>query len=957
MSPTGSKNAPEAKAREKIDSLLAESGWLVQDLEDMNLTAGDAIAVREFRLERGHGYVDYLLFIDGNATGVVEAKPAGYSFTSVEVQAQKYIEGLPASLTAPITPLPFAYISTGEETVFVNMLDPHPRSRPVFTFHRPQTLREWLTADTLDRWLKLSGGFFTAADDTKPSTLRARLRAMPPVVLPGLWPNKVRAIVNLEKSLFDDRPRALIQMATGSGKTLLAVTEIYRLIKFGGARRVLFLVDRANLGEQAEKEFQGFRAPDDNRKFTELYNVQRLTSNTIGSSSKVVISTIQRLYSILQNEPELDPEVEEHTPLDEAEDTLPKEPQAVGYNKGIPPEFFDVIFIDECHRSIYSLWRQVLEYFDAYLLGLTATPAKHTYGFFKQNVVMEYPHAQAVVDRVNCDYEVYRIRTSITASGSTIEAGPGSMVGYRDRQTRRMRWEAPDEDVRYTAADLDRNVVATDQIRLIIQTFRDKVLKETFPDRTEAVPKTLIFAKDDSHAEDIVKIVREEFGKGNEFCQKITYKVTGAKPADLIQSFRNSYNPRIVVTVDLIATGTDIKPVEIVMFMRTVHSRVLFEQMKGRGVRVINPDELRAVTPDARAKTHFLIVDCVGVTEKTLSDTKPLDKNPSVSLKVLLDHVAAGGVKDDYLSSLASRLARIDKQCGPDERKLIDDTSGGASLASISGALVAALDADLQDNAARRMFHLADADAPTEEQIEKAAAPLKKAAILTLMATPPLRKLILDLRQKFEQIVDEASKDTLLAEQTGYSPEARQKAEAFVKSFESYLAKHRDEIDALQFFYSVPHKKRLRFKDVQALAHAFSSPPHSWTPQNLWRAYETLEKSKVRGASAQRLLTDIVSLVRFALHQDGELVPHADRVSERFQSWLAQQSNKGRTFSDEQLQWLAMMRDHIATSLEIEMDSFDLTPFTNKGGLARASKVFGKDLNAIVQEMNEALAA
>jgi type I restriction enzyme R subunit len=718
---------------------------------------------------------------------------------------------------------------------------------------------------------------------------------------------------------------------------------------------VLFLVDRANLGEQAEKEFQGFRTPDDNRKFNELYNVQRLTSNTIGSSSKVVISTIQRLYSILKGEPELAPEAEEHTPMDD-DPTLSKEPLPVVYSEAIPPEFFDLIFIDECHRSIYSLWRQVLEYFDAYLLGLTATPAKHTYGFFNQNVVMEYPHERAVADGVNCDYEVYRIRTSITAAGSRIVAEPGTIVGYRDRQTRKMRWEAPDEDVEYTGADLDRNVVATDQIRLIIQTFRDKVLQETFPDRIE-VPKTLIFAKDDSHAEDIVKSVREEFGKGNDFCQKITYKVTGAKPADLIQSFRNSYNPRIVVTVDLIATGTDIKPTEIVMFMRSVHSRVLFEQMKGRGVRVINRDELRAVTPDAKAKTHFLIVDCVGVTEKTLSDTKPLDKNPSVSLKVLLDHVAAGGVKDDYLSSLASRLARIDKQCDPADQKLITATSGGVSLSSISSALVAALDPDEQDGAARRMFHLSATDTPTAEQIEKAAAPLKKAAIHTLMAKPPLRKLVLDLRLKFEQIVDEVSKDTLIRDQTGPSPEAREKAAALVKSFESYLAEHKDEIDALQFFYSVPHKKRLRFTDIQALANAIASPPRSWTPEKLWRAYETLAKSKVRGASAERLLTDIVSLVRFALRQEGELVPHGDRVRERFQQWLAQQANTGRTFSSEQIQWLGMMRDHIATSLEIDMDSFDLTPFTSEGGLARASKVFGKDLKFIVRELNEALAA
>jgi type I restriction enzyme R subunit len=345
------------------------------------------------------------------------------------------------------------------------------------------------------------------------------------------------------------------------------------------------------------------------------------------------------------------------------------------------------------------------------------------------------------------------------------------------------------------------------------------------------------------------------------------------------------------------------------------------------------------------------------VTEKTLSDTKPLEKNPSVSLKVLLDHVAAGGVNEDYLSSLASRLARIDKQCGPDDRKLITDASGGVSLAEISGSLLGALDADNRDRAAREMFKLDALAVPTDEQIQKAAAPLKKTAITTLMAKPALRKTIIDLKHKFEQIVDEVSKDTLLPGQTGYSPEAREKATALIESFEAYLAKNKGEIEALQFFYSVPHKKRLRFTDIQALANAISAPPQSWTPEKLWRAYETLEKSKVRGASSQRLLTDIVSLVRFALDQEAELVPHADRVRTRFQNWLLQQENKGRKFSDEQIQWLGMMRDHIATSLEIDMESFDLTPFTNEGGLARASKIFGEGLKTIVQELNEVLAA
>jgi type I restriction enzyme, R subunit len=955
MTPAGSARAPEAVAREQIDRQLETAGWTLQHRDDMNLAAGDAIAVREFKLRKGHGFVDYMLFLDGQAVGVCEAKPAGFALTSVEFQAKKYVEGLPSELDVPYRPLPFAYVSTGDETIFINSLDPLPRSRPVFSFARPETMRDWLQADTLDQWLKNSVGFYTAADDTKPSTLRARLRAMPPVELPNLWPNKVKAIVNIEKSLFDDRPRALIQMATGTGKTMLAVTSIYRLIKFGGARRVLFLVDRANLGEQAEKEFQNFRTPDDNRKFTELYAVQLLKSNSITPSAKVVICTIQRLYSILKGEPELDPEAEEHTDLDDAAQG-PSEPLPVDYNQAIPPEFFDILFVDECHRSIYSLWRQVLEYFDAHLLGLTATPASHTYGFFKGNVVMEYPHEEAVADGVNCDYEVYRVRTEITQRGATVEAGPGTMVGFRDRQTRRTRWERPDENITYRAEDLDRNVVAVDQIRLLIRTFRDRVLKETFPDRTE-VPKTLVFAKDDSHAEDIVRIVREEFGRANDFCQKITYKVTGAKPADLIQDFRNSFNPRIVVTVDLIATGTDIKPVEIVMFMRAVKSRVLFEQMKGRGVRVITPDALRAVTPDARAKDHFLIVDCVGVSEQELSDTRPLERNPSVSLRVLLDHVAANGTNEDYLSSLASRLARIDKRCGPDDRKAVNDASGGVSLANLAAGLLHAISGDAQEAAARNMFGLAGGAEPTAQQLKKAAEPLKREAIKPLMSLPPLRKLILDLKQKFEQIIDEGTRDVLDEQHTGVSDEARNKAAALVKSFEQYLRDNRNEIQALKFFFSVPHRKRLRYRDIRALADAINAPPRSWTPEKLWRAYEMLEKSKVRGASAQRLLVDVVSLVRFALHQESELIPHAERVRKRFARWLAEQENRGKRFTDEQRRWLEMMRDHVATTVEIEVEDFDLTPFANEGGLARASQLFGKELRHVVRGLNEALAA
>lgn len=947
MVPSSAK--PEQEARAKIDAALQDAGWIIQDRDAINLYAAAGVAIREFPLKPGHGFADYLLFVDARPVGVLEAKPSGHTLSGVEIQSGKYAAGLPENLNPPLSPLPFLYESNGVETRFTNLLDPDPRSRVVFSIHRPETFAEWMSADTLDTWVK-SGGFFTAADDTKPSTLRSRMRAMPPVDRGFLYPNQQRAVVNLEHSLAQDRPRSLIQMATGSGKTIMAVTAAYRLIKYGGARRVLFLVDRGNLGEQAEKEFQNFRTPDDNRRFTELYKVQRLTTNHIGDSTKVAITTIQRLYSMLKGEPEYDPEMEEESRWSMG-DAAAREPLPVVYNEGYPPEFFDVIFVDECHRSIYTLWRQVLEYFDAYLIGLTATPAKHTFGFFHQNLVMEYRHEEAVADGVNVDFEVYNIRTQITEQGAVVKAEDGTMLGYRNRKTRALRWQSLDNAMVYGANELDRAVVAKDQIRLIARTFRDRLFTDLFPGRRE-VPKTLVFAKDDSHAEDIVDIFREEFGRGNSFCQKITYKTTGKKPSDLIQDFRNSYDPRIAVTVDMIATGTDIKPVEIVIFMRAVASRVLFEQMKGRGVRVIDANELRAVTPDAASKTHFVIVDCIGTVDHDLSDTQPLERKKSISLKALLDHVAMGGTDPDMLSSLASRLARLHKECGPEEKQRVKEIADGQDLGILSRGIIEALDPDRHLIRAREKFGLAVNQQPDDAQMDQAMKELLRESAKPLAANPPVRALIIELKAQLEQIIDEVSQDRLLSAEI--SDQAKEKARAMTESFETYIHEHKDEIDALQFFYSQPYARRLHYQDIKALADAIKMPPRSWTPEVLWHAYETLEKDKVRGASSGRLLTDMVSLVRFALHQQNELIPYAEQVRERFGNWLAQQNHR---LSVSQIHWLEMMRDHIATSLEMEIDDFDYAPFAEEGGLGRATQVFGKDLPTLLQELNKVLAA
>ncbi len=528
-------------------------------------------------------------------------------------------------------------------------------------------------------------------------------------------------------------------------------------------------------------------------------------------------------------------------------------------------------------------------------------------------------------------------------------------MDYRDRRTRARRWEQLPDDLSYAPAVLDRDVVAEDQIRTVIRAFKEKLFTEIFPGRTD-VPKTLIYAKDDSHADDIVQIVREEFGRGDDFAQKITYRTPG-NTDDLIAAFRNSYKPRIVVTVDMIATGTDIKPLEIVMFLRAVQSRSFFEQMKGRGVRVISATEYRAVTQDPKAeiKDHFVLVDCVGVCETAMGESYSLERKPGESLKRLLNAVGFGSTDPDLLSTLAGRLARLDRRLGRPEKERLAAAAGGMPLQDIVRGLVAALDPDRQAEEARRAGDLPAGAEPDELTMAAAGERLLRQAALPLAASPGLREEILFVQQRHEQVIDHVSIDEVL--EAGFSEEARRRAAGLVFSFEQFIQNHLDEITALQILYSRPHRARLRHQDIKELAAALQAPPRAWTPERLWHAYELVVEDRVRGASDQRLLTDVVSLVRFALSQDAELVPFKEKVEERFQQWLAQQESTGHGVTPEQRQWLESMRDHIAANLQMEMDDFDYVPFSQRGGAQRAYAVFGEELGKILEELNEVLAA
>lgn len=919
---------PEEIARDKIDKALRECGWLIQKKNEIDLYAGPGVAVREYLTEAGPA--DYVLFVNKKPVGIIEAKKEeeGVRLTSHEQQSGEYAASKLKYLDND--PLPWVYESTGTITRFTDYSDPKPRSRPVFTFHKPETFIEWQLRGT---------------------TLRSRLHNLPSLPTQGLRDCQIRAIKKLEESLKENRDRALIQMATGSGKTFTAITSAYRLLKFADAKRILFLVDTRNLGEQAEQEFMAYTPVDDNRKFTELYNVQLLRSNYIASDSQICISTIQRLYSILSGV-ELDDSDEETNP---AEQSWKKpEPQPVTYTPKLPVEFFDFIIIDECHRSIYNLWKQVLEYFDAFQTGLTATPDERTFAYFKQNIVSEYTHQEAITDGVNVGYDVFLIETEITKKGASI--WKGQYVDLREKLSRKKRWQQLDEDFKYSSKKLDDDVVNPSQIRTIIRTFKDH-LPELFRDRINSsgefeVPKTLIFAKTDSHADDIIQIVREEFSESNHFCKKLTYKVDD--PKSVLAQFRNSYYPRIAVTVDMVATGTDVKPLECLLFMRDVKSRNYFEQMKGRGTRTLSLDDLRKVSPCARfAKDHFVIIDAIGVTKSLKTDSRPLEKKPGMSLKDLLNAVTVGNRDDDLFSSLANRLIRLDRKITDKEKQLISDRTNGISLNQLASNLLNAYNPDTIEEISNEVNKIMKGQPPAD--IEKVIKE-RHSDLIEKTASPfsgKFNELLEKIRKIHEQIIDEYNTDKVIF--AGPAIKNHEIAVIIVNDFKSWIKDHRNEIEALQIFYGQPYQRRdLTFRMVRELSERLIADKPSLAPLHVWKAYEQLEKAN---GSPKDEITALVSLIRRIAGIDKALTSFDLTVDRNFKDWIFRKQAGALKFNEEQMNWLRMIKDHIASSVHIDYDDLDYTPFDASGGKGRMWQLFGADSEKIIAEMNEFLAA
>ncbi|MGY0486445.1 type I restriction endonuclease subunit R [Streptomyces sp. WG-D5] len=931
----------EVQARVRIDELLTQAGWVIQDKWELNPLAGKGVAVKEFTLATGRA--DYVLYVEGKIVGVIEAKREGTPLAGALAQNERYAAGVLKEHAMAVwrreEPFAFRYATTGAETQFINLLDPEARSRDVFAFHRPETIAAWMKR---------------ADRETDAPTFRAALRTrLPRLETHDLRMAQVDAIAGLERSFSYDRPRALIQMATGAGKTYMAVTETYRLLRHAGAQRVLFLVDRNNLGRQARAAFDNYRTPDENRKLTDLYNVDTLGRAGIQDTSAVVICTIQRMYSLLKGEP-LDDSADAQDREDASsvdDNYFTDKPVTVEYNPAVPIESFDVIVIDECHRSIYGLWRGVLDYFDAHLVGLTATPTRQTKGFFDKNTVSEYTYEQAVADGVNVDFDVARLNTSLREDGGAkIEAG--TTVRIRDRKTRAQRLEELDEDFTYTTAQIGKSVITEDEIRAVLVTFKNN-WKRWFPGRAE-LPKTLIFAASDDHADEVVKQVKEIFGRGDAFAKKITYRSRdkGDDPDQLINDLRNSPRLRVAVTVDMIATGTDVQALECVIFLRSVKSPVLFEQMKGRGARTVDANDLKAVTPEAAAdlrKDRFMLIDAVGVTDSPLVDARPLlpPEGRGLSLKKLLDKAGSRSLTADEAETLARRLSRVDRQLTKEEQGQIEQASGGLSLAKIARRIVDAVDVDTQDKARR-------------EGGADAANALVREAIEPLTTHPDLRALILNIRHQQDLTYDETTEVTITSVQES-SPQER--AEKALGEWNDLLERERQESEAVATALRVvlgsgsrhrPSEARAYLRELTAKIKATNK---AWTPATLWQLYEVVGKaaeSPAKGAG----LGDLMNLVRFELGADDTLRPYRTVVEERFEGWLLRQKQAGAEFTDDQLWWLDRIKDAIAMDVGIERGDFGHAPFTQRGGGNGFASAFGGRERAmeLLDELNQELA-
>ena len=853
---------PEEKARIKIDQWFADAGWEVINRDEYEPTS-TAVAIREGLL-KDNLEADYFLFINGKAVGVLEAKREETDAFSSMVceQAALYAKSVPNIYQTYQKPLPFIFTSNGKELYFCDFREQDHYFKQIMTIPTPHELVKKLGIND----------YFAGLP-----TLRKK----------GLRDCQYEAITELEKSFRSGQKRALMVLATGAGKTYTACLAAYRMLSYTPMRRVLFLVDRNNLGKQAEGEFGTFRLTENGEAFNTIFTVNRLRSSSIPSDSNVIISTIQRLFSFLKGDA-----IEDNEDDDENE---PTEEVALPPNPNLPHDYFDMIIVDECHRSIYGNWRKVLEYFDtARLVGLTATPIPETMAFFNNNCIVNYTLEKSIVDGVNVDCRVYRIKTQVTETGGAILVG--EKFKEETRYTGEVKTVSSKETKTYTNKELNRSIINPAQIKLILSTYRDVVYTELFNDpqrepNMDYLPKTLIFALNEAHATNIVQIAKEVFGRTDDrFVQKITYSAGDSN--ELIRQFRNDKDFRIAVTCTLVATGTDVKPLEVVMFMRDVESLPLYIQMKGRGVRTIGDEQLRNVTPNAFSKDCFYLVDAVGVTEHEMTIPTATDESTTkiITLKELLERISHGYFPDEYLKRLAATLARSYNKADDSQRK---------EFARLSHD-------DMKELSARIYDALEKGTLPPFVSTEKPN--LERQGLVSPLANhADARRYLLILAAGFVNTLM-PGEDTLISK--GFSIE---EAKNTTEAFEEFCSENADEIEALRIIYN-NEGEPITYSMLKDLEHKLKMANNHFAPKQIWNSYAVLSPGKVKRSTTKEesdALTNIIQLVRFAFRQIERLDSVVTTSKQYFNLWLGQNQ---REITDKQREVISRIVDYIASN-------------------------------------------
>ena len=853
---------PEEKARIKIDQWFADAGWKVINRDDYEPTC-TAVAIREGLL-KGNLEADYFLFINGKAVGVLEAKREETDAFASKVceQAALYAKSVPNIYQTYQNPLPFIFTSNGKELYFCDFREKDSNFKQILSIPTPRELVKEL-----------------GIEDT--------FAGLPTLKKKGLRDCQYEAVTELEKSFRTDQKRALMVLATGAGKTYTACLAAYRMLSYTPMRRVLFLVDRNNLGKQAENEFGTFRLTENGDAFNTIFTVNRLRSSSIPSDSNVVISTIQRLFSFLKGE-----DIEDS---DDDDDNEPAEEVTLPPNPNLPHDYFDMIIIDECHRSIYGNWRKVLEYFDtARLVGLTATPIPETMAFFNNNRIVNYTLEKSILDGVNVDCRIYRIKTQVTENGGAILEG--ERLKEETRYTGEVKTVSSKEARTYTNKELNRSIINPAQIKLILSTYKDVVYKELFNDpqrepNMDYLPKTLIFALNEAHATNIVQIAKEVFGRDDDrFVQKITYSAGDSN--ELIRQFRNDKDFRIAVTCTLVATGTDVKPLEVVMFMRDVEAEPLYIQMKGRGVRTIGDEQLRNVTPNAFSKDCFYLVDAVGVTEHEKTTPVAADEptTKTITLKELLERISHGYIPDEYLKRLAATLARIYNKA---------DNSQREEYARLAHEDMKVLSARIYDALEKGILPpFVDTNEPNLE---------RKGLVSPLANHADARKYLLILAAGFVNTLM-PGEDTLISK--GFSVE---EAKSTTEAFETFCKEHADEIEALRIIYN-NEGEAITYSMLKDLENKLKLANNHFTSKQLWNSYAIVNPKTVRRSTTKEesdALTNIIQLVRFAFHQIERLESVVTTAKQYFNLWMGQTQ---REITDKQREVISRIVDYIASN-------------------------------------------